>query len=117
MKSYDAVKSRLDNLKPSPDNILSLILFLTLNLSNQPEEPLNVSSEWFLAISYAFINRILLDSTPPFASIKGTHSISFVSIILNVRSLLIFFFSTFSATNLSISCFLGNEIWDGSFSN
>ncbi|KAF7703935.1 hypothetical protein CDIK_0039 [Cucumispora dikerogammari] len=59
----------------------------------------------FLAISYAFINRILSDSTPPFDSITRTHSISFVSIILNVRSLLTFFFPTFSATHLSISAF------------
>ncbi|KAF7685420.1 hypothetical protein CDIK_3831, partial [Cucumispora dikerogammari] len=89
----------------SSDNILSLILFLALNLSNLPEEPLNVLSEWFLAISYAFINRILSDSTPPFDSITRIHSISIVPIILNVRSLLTFFFRTFSATHLSISAF------------
>ncbi|KAF7683879.1 hypothetical protein CDIK_4452, partial [Cucumispora dikerogammari] len=68
MKLYHSVKLTLDNLKPSPDNILSLILFLALNLSNQPKKPLNVSSEWFLAISYAFINTILSDSTQPFSS-------------------------------------------------
>ncbi|KAF7694725.1 hypothetical protein CDIK_1993 [Cucumispora dikerogammari] len=102
MKSHHVVKFTLDNLKPSLDNIRSLILFLALNLSNQPVESLYVSSERFLAISYAFNNGILSDSTPLFTSIIRTHSISFVSIILIVRSLLTFIFTTFSVTYLPI---------------